>query len=247
MAEFHAAPRGRKRRRERGPLARHDTDRGSLQARRLPSWPRLPSRAAGQGRVEVLHKLGLLEVHPPRPIGERGVRRVLKALFKAGGLAMTTKTERAVLAGGCFWGMQQLVRHFPGVVSTRVGYSGGDVKNATYRNHGTHAEAIEIIFDPNKTTFRSSSSFRSTTRRRAIVRATTMAASRPTRSASGSRSLAATAWRSRSIGWTRRRCSFVRGARIGWCTCTSLNRACGAATASKPAMLVSRGGWTCVG
>jgi peptide-methionine (S)-S-oxide reductase len=62
--------------------------------------------------------------------------------------------ERAVLAGGCFWGMQDLIRHLPGVVSTRVGYSGGDVKNATYRNHGTHAEAIEILFDPAKTSFR---------------------------------------------------------------------------------------------
>ena len=61
---------------------------------------------------------------------------------------MARRTERAILAGGCFWGMQQLIRRLPGVVSTRVGYSGGDVKNATYRNHGTHAEAIEIIFDP---------------------------------------------------------------------------------------------------
>lgn len=56
--------------------------------------------------------------------------------------------ERAVLAGGCFWGMQELIRHKPGVIGTRVGYTGGDVPNATYRNHGTHAEAIEIIFDP---------------------------------------------------------------------------------------------------
>ena len=63
-------------------------------------------------------------------------------------------TERAILAGGCFWGMQDLIRKHPGVVSTRVGYSGGDVKNATYRNHGTHAEAIEIVFDPSKLTFR---------------------------------------------------------------------------------------------
>ena len=57
-------------------------------------------------------------------------------------------TERAVLAGGCFWGMQDLIRKLPGVQSTRVGYTGGDVKNATYRNHGTHAEGIEINFDP---------------------------------------------------------------------------------------------------
>ena len=67
---------------------------------------------------------------------------------------MTGVTERAILAGGCFWGMQDLIRRLPGVVSTRVGYSGGDVPNATYRNHGTHAEAIEIIFDPEKTSFR---------------------------------------------------------------------------------------------
>jgi peptide-methionine (S)-S-oxide reductase len=63
-------------------------------------------------------------------------------------------TERAVLAGGCFWGMQDLIRKLPGVISTRVGYTGGDVPNATYRNHGTHAEAIEIIFDPSQTTYR---------------------------------------------------------------------------------------------
>jgi peptide-methionine (S)-S-oxide reductase len=62
--------------------------------------------------------------------------------------------ERAVLAGGCFWGVQELVRKLPGVIRTRVGYSGGDVKNATYRNHGTHAEAIEIIFDPAKISYR---------------------------------------------------------------------------------------------
>jgi peptide-methionine (S)-S-oxide reductase len=63
-------------------------------------------------------------------------------------------TERAILAGGCFWGMQDLIRKRPGVLGTRVGYSGGDVKNATYRNHGTHAEAIEILFDPAKLSYR---------------------------------------------------------------------------------------------
>ena len=67
---------------------------------------------------------------------------------------MAAKTERAVLAGGCFWGVQDLFRRYPGVLSTRVGYSGGDVPNATYRNHGTHAEAIEIIFDPEKISYR---------------------------------------------------------------------------------------------
>lgn len=64
------------------------------------------------------------------------------------------RAERAILAGGCFWGMQDLIRKMPGVTSTRVGYSGGDVPNATYRNHGTHAEAIEIIFDPGILSFR---------------------------------------------------------------------------------------------
>jgi len=63
-------------------------------------------------------------------------------------------TERAVLAGGCFWGMQDLIRKLPGVLATRVGYAGGDVENATYRNHGTHAEAIEITFDPARTSYR---------------------------------------------------------------------------------------------
>lgn len=63
-------------------------------------------------------------------------------------------TERAILAGGCFWGVQELLRRMDGVVSTRVGYSGGDVPNATYRNHGSHAEAVEIVFDPGKISYR---------------------------------------------------------------------------------------------
>ena len=63
-------------------------------------------------------------------------------------------SARAVLAGGCFWGMQELIRHKPGVIGTRVGYTGGDVANATYRNHGTHAEGIEIIFDPSVISYR---------------------------------------------------------------------------------------------
>jgi len=62
--------------------------------------------------------------------------------------------ERAVLAGGCFWGMQELIRRLPGVISTRVGYTGGDVKFATYRNHGTHAEGIEVIFNPEVISYR---------------------------------------------------------------------------------------------
>ncbi len=63
-------------------------------------------------------------------------------------------TETAVLAGGCFWGMEDLLRKRPGVIDTRVGYTGGDVPNATYRNHGTHAEALEIVYDPAKVSYR---------------------------------------------------------------------------------------------
>ncbi len=62
--------------------------------------------------------------------------------------------EKAILAGGCFWGVQELIRNLPGVVSTRVGYTGGDVPHATYRNHGDHAEAVEILFDPSRTRYR---------------------------------------------------------------------------------------------
>jgi peptide-methionine (S)-S-oxide reductase len=67
---------------------------------------------------------------------------------------MTGTTETAILAGGCFWGVQDLIRKQPGVLSTRVGYTGGDVPNATYRNHGTHAEGLEIVFDPEQISYR---------------------------------------------------------------------------------------------
>src|SRR5277367_3348755 len=67
---------------------------------------------------------------------------------------MSDMTVKAILAGGCFWGMQDLIRKQPGVVSTRVGYTGGEVANATYRNHGSHAEAIEITFNPEQTSYR---------------------------------------------------------------------------------------------
>lgn len=67
---------------------------------------------------------------------------------------MTVSTETAILAGGCFWGAQHLLRARPGIVSTRVGYSGGDTPNATYRNHGTHAESVEVVFDPEQISFR---------------------------------------------------------------------------------------------
>jgi peptide-methionine (S)-S-oxide reductase len=67
---------------------------------------------------------------------------------------MSNETEIAILAGGCFWGVEELVRKQPGVIATRVGYTGGNVENATYRNHEGHAEAIEITFDPEQTSFR---------------------------------------------------------------------------------------------
>jgi peptide-methionine (S)-S-oxide reductase len=63
-------------------------------------------------------------------------------------------TERAILAGGCFWGVQELFRRYDGVLSTRVGYTGGNVPNATYRNHGSHAEGVEVIFDPERISYR---------------------------------------------------------------------------------------------
>jgi peptide-methionine (S)-S-oxide reductase len=64
------------------------------------------------------------------------------------------ENEKAILAGGCFWGVEELIRALPGVISTVVGYTGGDVKNATYRNHGTHAEGIEVVFDPSTLSYR---------------------------------------------------------------------------------------------
>jgi peptide-methionine (S)-S-oxide reductase len=67
---------------------------------------------------------------------------------------MSSLRETAILAGGCFWGMQDLLRSYPGVISTRVGYTGGDVQNATYRNHGNHAEALEVVFNPEKLSYR---------------------------------------------------------------------------------------------
>ncbi len=67
---------------------------------------------------------------------------------------MSDLNERAVLAGGCFWGMQELLRDYPGVLSTRVGYTGGEIPNATYRNHGNHAEALEVVFNPAQLSFR---------------------------------------------------------------------------------------------
>lgn len=67
---------------------------------------------------------------------------------------MTNHSQTAILAGGCFWGVQELIRHQDGVLSTRVGYSGGEASNATYRNHGNHAEAVEIVFDPQRISYR---------------------------------------------------------------------------------------------
>lgn len=67
---------------------------------------------------------------------------------------MTNNSQTAILAGGCFWGVQELIRHQDGVIRTRVGYCGGEVANATYRNHGNHAEAVEIVFDPQRISYR---------------------------------------------------------------------------------------------
>jgi peptide-methionine (S)-S-oxide reductase len=98
--------------------------------------PFMPSKDRTEGRAASLATVGA------EPIDARRERDVDAAV------------EKMILAGGCFWGMQDLFRRRPGVVSTRVGYSGGDVPNATYRDHGTHAEAIEILFDPEQTSYR---------------------------------------------------------------------------------------------
>src|SRR5690606_2337034 len=105
---------------------------------------------------------------PPDGVGARAdpARRPASGVLTRGRLAPRRRitgqtgrsamanTETAILAGGCFWGMQDLIRKLPGVTATRVRYSGGDVPNATYRNHGTHAEAIEVVFDPTRLSYR---------------------------------------------------------------------------------------------
>jgi peptide-methionine (S)-S-oxide reductase len=80
--------------------------------------------------------------------------RLVTNRVSKGGRYVSDGIEKAILAGGCFWGMEDLFRKRPGVISTRVGYTGGDVPNATYRNHGMHAEAIEIVFNPEQTSYR---------------------------------------------------------------------------------------------
>jgi peptide-methionine (S)-S-oxide reductase len=80
--------------------------------------------------------------------------RLVKESYERGGQYVSDGVEKAILAGGCFWGMEDLFRKRPGVTSTRVGYTGGDVQNATYGDHGGHAEAIEIVFNPEQTSYR---------------------------------------------------------------------------------------------
>src|SRR3546814_7871686 len=104
------------------------------------SRPRLSRWSGRSWRVALLHQFGIAALHPSR---RHGGRRLWRLPWPGGGCTMST--ERAVLAGGCFWGMQNLIRRQDGVISTRVGYTGGDVPDATYSNHGSHAEAIEKI------------------------------------------------------------------------------------------------------
>src|SRR5258708_5097578 len=149
LAGLHKADRARQRQRVARHHTWHDPRRGAVGAWRQPSRARLSRRPGRPGRPALLHQLGLAALHPPRRHGGSGLRRLSQS---GGGRIMTE--ERAVLAGGCFWGMQDLIRRYDGVISTRVGYTGGNVPNATYRNHGTHAEAIEIIFDPSVISYR---------------------------------------------------------------------------------------------
>src|SRR5690606_31814278 len=149
LAELHQAHRTGEHRRTARHLARDDPYRGALRPRRQPPRPRVPGWATRPRRPALLHQFGGPALHPARADGSRGVRRL-----PGPGRGHPMKHERAVLAGGWCLGMQDLSRKQPGVVSTRVGYSGGDVPNATYRNHGTHAESIEVIFDPEVMSFR---------------------------------------------------------------------------------------------
>src|SRR6185437_6677435 len=149
LAQLHQADRTGQRAGTARHLARHDPHRGALRTRRQPSRPRLPRWPARARRPALLHQLRLAALHTARGDGGRRLRPLPRP---GGGRAMSS--ERAILAGGCFWGMQELIRRQPGVLSTRVGYAGGDVPNATYRHHGTHAEAVEIVFDPARTSYR---------------------------------------------------------------------------------------------
>src|SRR5262245_10561291 len=135
LAELHQADRAGQRQRIERRLARHDPHGSAFPPWRQPSGSRLSVRSDRPWRGGLLHQLGLIALHPSR---QDGSRRLWGLSLTSGGYSMTQ--ERAVLAGGCFWGMQDLIRRYDGVISTRVGYTGGDVPNATYRNHGTHAE-----------------------------------------------------------------------------------------------------------
>src|SRR5690606_36731330 len=106
-------------------------------------------RPARPSRPALLHQLRIAALSDARSHGGRRLR-----LIPGPGGCDAMSSERASLAGGCFWGVQELLRKMDGVVSTRVGYSGGDVPDATYRNHGTHAEAVEIVFDPERISYR---------------------------------------------------------------------------------------------
>ena len=97
---------------------------------------------------------GTVRVHEARQHRHGRVLMSLPVVVGGGWVVMIVKTEAAILAGGCFWGMQDLLRRIPTVLSTRVGYTGGDVPNPTYDDHGTHAEAIEIVFDPELLSYR---------------------------------------------------------------------------------------------
>lgn len=113
-------------------------------ATKLWFWKIVPAGAAALLGLLVLLRFATIQL-PSQPVSQP---------LEEDHMETNMMTEKAILAGGCFWGMQDLFRKQPGVISTRVGYSGGDVKNATYRNHGTHAEAIEVVYDTSKTNFR---------------------------------------------------------------------------------------------
>ena len=142
---------------EKGPQPRDGPDRGAVGPRGQPSRPCLQRRPRRRGGLRYCINSAALRFVPYDELEAEGYGEYRSSSTgddTKGGGPMSETTETAILAGGCFWGMQDLIRKRPGVLSTRVGYTGGDVANATYRNHGNHAEAIEITFDPEQTSYR---------------------------------------------------------------------------------------------
>src|SRR6185312_5630638 len=174
--QFHEADSWRRGSHGDGQDALDDQNAGALERRRQPSRSHLRRRASRRRRPALLHEFGCAALRPglrtraaglcrvPLGVridpdkhhhdGHRGAGIMSSGINDTGEITRTPGTETAVLAGGCFWGMEDLIRRQPGVLDTRVGYTGGENDYATYRNHPGHAEAVEIVFDPTQTSYR---------------------------------------------------------------------------------------------